>query len=172
MGTLSVLTVPIQLVTHTVSVLTGPAIFWFVVRRIVHCNTGPLKSVVAGKLAILACLNPCHIKPYWSCRTQTCNLLIHSQTHCLLRHRASEITCGRPACNTSLSKSLPHKILLILAWLEPAIFWFIVRRTVHCATGPLTSDVAGHLAILACLNPCHIKSYWSWQDSKLKSSDS
>ncbi len=66
MGTLSVLTVPIQLVIHTVSVLTVPAIFWFKVRRIVHCNTGLLTLVVAGQLAILACLNPCHIKPYWS----------------------------------------------------------------------------------------------------------
>ncbi len=66
MGTVSELTVPIQLVTHTVSVLTVPAIFSFVVRRIVHCSTGPLTAVIAGQLAMLACLNPCHIKPYRS----------------------------------------------------------------------------------------------------------
>jgi hypothetical protein len=44
------------------------------------------------------------------------------------------------------------------------------RVIVHCATGPLTSVVAGQIAILAC--PCHIKPYRSWQDSNLQSSDS
>ena len=71
MGTLSVLTVPIQLVTHTVSI---------------NC---------------------------------TCNLLIRSQTHCPVQHRTSDISCSRSACHTSLSKSLPHKTLLILATLVP-----------------------------------------------------
>ncbi len=85
--------------------------------------------------------------------TGTSNLLIHSQTHCPLFHRTSDINCGRSVYHTSLSDSLPRKTLSIPEGLEPAIFWFVVRRVVRCATGPLTYLVAGQLVPLACLNP-------------------
>jgi hypothetical protein len=49
-------------------------------------------------------------------------LFYGSQTPCPLHHRTSDISCSWSACHTSMSKSLTHKILLILAGLEPAIF--------------------------------------------------
>ncbi len=64
----------------------------------------------------------CILYGYSKCVNCTCNLLICSQTHCPLQYRTSDISCSRSACHISLSKSLPHKILLILAGLEPAIF--------------------------------------------------
>ncbi len=63
---------------------------------------------MAGQLTILACLIPCHVK---LCRSrqdsnlQSSDSLIRSQTRCPLRHRTSDIPCGRSACPTSLSKS-------------------------------------------------------------------
>ncbi len=99
----------------------------------------------------------CILYGYSQCVNCTCNLLIRSQTHCPLQHRTSDISCSRSACHTSLSKSLPHKTLLILAGLEPATFLFVVRRIVYCATGPLTSIAARQLAIIACLGRRQMK---------------
>ncbi len=78
--------IPFQTIKKGISILAGlePAIFWFVVRRVVHCATGPSWS--SDRSLSLIYLVPLQaIKKMKSDlgRTRTCNLLIRSQTRCL-----------------------------------------------------------------------------------------
>ncbi len=64
------------------------------------------------------------------------------------------------------------KRISILAGLEPAIFWFVIRLVVHCATGPSWGDERSLLLIYLVPLQAIKNEYRSWQDSNLQSSDS